>query len=130
VACRLLHIAAMNREQLEARSQAFAVRVLSLCAETRKTPAWENSADQLSSAATSAAANYRASGRARSRKEFVAKLGIVNEESDEAVFWLEVMRDAQIGNCTEVGRLLPEAKELRAIFAASYATARRNRGKT
>ena len=119
----------MNREQLEVRSQAFAVRVVLFCIETRKTPAWQGSADQLSNAATSAAANYRASGRARSRAEFVAKLGIVNEESDEAVYWLEVMRDAQLGDRNEVGLLLPEAKELRAIFAASYATARRNRGK-
>jgi four helix bundle protein len=119
----------MNREQLEARSHAFAVRVVSLCTTTRNTPAWRSIADQLSNAATSTAANYRASGRSRSRAEFVAKLGIVNEESDETVYWLELMRDGEIGDRREVGLLLPEAKELRAIFAASYATARRNRGK-
>jgi four helix bundle protein len=61
--------------------------------------------------------------------EFVAKLGIVNEESDEAVHWLELMRDGQIGDRKAVVRLLPEAKELRAIFATSYATAKRNHGK-
>ena len=119
----------MNREQLEARSHVFAVRVVALCTETRKTSAWQQIADQLSRAATSAAANYRASGRARSRAEFVAKIGIVNEESDETVYWLELMRDAQIGDRKQVGLLLPEAKELRAIFAASYATSRRNRSK-
>jgi four helix bundle protein len=119
----------MNREQLELRSRAFAVRVVSLCKVIRDTPAWRTIADQLSDAATSAAANYRASARARSRAEFVAKLGIVNEESDETVHWLELMRDGQIGDRREVGLLLPEAKELRAIFAASYATARRNHGK-
>jgi four helix bundle protein len=124
--CSLL---GMNREQLELRSRAFAVRVVSLCKATRDTPAWRSIADQLSDAATSAAANYRASARARSRAEFVAKLGIVNEESDETVHWLELMRDGQIGDRREVGLLLPEAKELRAIFAASYATARRNHGK-
>ena len=73
------------------------------------------------------AANYRASARARSRAEFVLKLGIVNEEADESVYWLELMRDGNIGNRKEVGLLLPEAKELRAIFAASYRTARRGR---
>lgn len=119
----------MNREQLETRSHAFVVRVVSLCTETRNTPAWRSIADQLSSAATSAAANYRTSGRARSRAEFVAKIGLVNEESDETVYWLELMRDGQIGDRKQVGLLLPEAKELRAIFAASYATARRNRAR-
>ena len=125
----VLRLSSMNREQLETRSHAFVVRVVSLCTETRNTPAWRSIADQLSSAATSAAANYRASGRARSRAEFVAKIGLVNEESDETVYWLELMRDGQIGDRKEVGLLLPEAKELRAIFAASYATARRNRGR-
>jgi hypothetical protein len=63
--------------------------------------------------------------------EYVAKLGIVNEQSDEAVYWLEVMRDAKIGNCREVALILPEARELRAIFATSYRTAKqgRDRGK-
>ena len=105
----------MNREELETRSMAFSVHVITLCGETRKTPGWRSIADQLRNAATSAAANYRASGRARSRAEFVAKLGIVNEESDETVYWLELMRDGNIGDRREVGLLLPEAKELRAI---------------
>ena len=99
----------MDREQLELRSKAFAVRVIALCSETRKTPGWRNTADQLMDAATSAAANYRASGRARSRAEFVAKLGIVNEESDESVYWLELMRDGNIGDRKQIGLLLPEA---------------------
>jgi four helix bundle protein len=116
----------MNREELETRSRTFAVRVVALCHAARDTPAWRSIADQLSDSATSAAANYRASARARSRAEFVAKLGIVNEESDETVYWLELMRDGQIGDRREVGLLLPEAKELRAIFATSYATAKRN----
>ena len=119
----------MDRPELEDRSKAFAVRIVALCGQTRQNPDWRSIADQLLDAATSAAANYRAAGRARSRAEFVAKLGIVNEESDEAVYWLEVMRDGSVGDRREVGLLLPEAKELRAIFAASYATARRNRGK-
>jgi four helix bundle protein len=117
----------MNREQLELRSKAFAVKTIAFCGETRKTPAWRSMADQLLDAATSAAANYRAAGRARSRAEFVAKLGIVNEESDETVYWLELMRDGNIGDRREVGLLLPEAMELRAIFAASYRTAKRAR---
>jgi four helix bundle protein len=117
----------MDREELERRSHAFAVRIVALCARTRETAAWRSIADQLTASATSTAANYRASSRARSRAEFVSKLGIVNEESDESVYWLELMRDGNIGDRREVGLLLPEAKELRAIFAASYRTARRGR---
>lgn len=123
----MLLVAGMDRAELERRSRGFAVRIVALCSETRKTPGWRSIADQLQDAATSAAANYRASGRARSRAEFVAKLGIVNEESDEAVYWLEIMRDASVGDGREVGLILPEARELRAIFAASYRTAKRGR---
>jgi len=124
---RRASVKVMDRPQMEARSQAFAVRVVTLCTATRENFAWRSIADQLSDAATSAAANYRAAGRARSRKEFVAKLGVANEEGDETVYWLELMRDGNIGDRREVGLLLPEAKELRAIIAASYATARRGR---
>jgi four helix bundle protein len=114
----------MDRPELERRSQAFAAAVVSLCTETRKLPGARNMADQLMDAATSVGANYRASSRARSRAEFVAKLGIVAEEIDESVYWLELMARTNVGDRRTVGLLLPEAKELRAIFAASYRTAR------
>ena len=116
--------AGMDRPELERRSQAFAAAVVSLCTETRKLPGARNMADQLMDAATSVGANYRASSRARSRAEFVAKLGIVAEEIDESVYWLELMARTNVGDPRTVGLLLPEAKELRAIFAASYRTAR------
>lgn len=117
----------MDRPELERRSQAFAAAVVSLCTETRKLPGARNMADQLMDAATSVGANYRASSRARSRAEFVAKLGIVAEEIDESVYWLELMARTNVGDRRTVGLLLPEAKELRAIFAASYRTARRGK---
>lgn len=97
---------------------------MALCAEVRKLPTGRTLADQLLDSATSVGANYRASSRARSRAEFVAKLGIVAEEMDESVYWLELMLRTNLGDPSAVGRLLPEAKELRAIFAASYRTAR------
>jgi hypothetical protein len=56
-------------------------------------------------------------------------MGVVVEEADESVYWLEVALEAQLGDRATVTRLLTEARELRAIFAASYATSRRNRGK-
>ena len=85
-------------------------------------------AEQPQKASSSVAANYRASGRARSRKEFLAKIGVVTEEADEAVFWLEYIRDTNLSAGPQLARLYNEAKELRAIFAASYRTARENLG--
>lgn len=72
------------------------------------------------------AANYRATCRARSRAEFLAKLGIVVEEADETVFWLELMTEAGLTSPTHTHDLLKEANELLAIFAASQVTARAN----
>src|SRR5262249_21169867 len=117
----------MRRPDLEARSKAFAIDVIKFCETLRKNPNARQTADQLQDAASSAASNYRASGRARSRAEFVAKVGISNEESDESVYWLEVLRGARHGDPETVSRLLAEAEELRAIFASSYRTARRGR---
>lgn len=72
---------------------------------------------------TSLGANYRAAGRARSRAEFIAKIGIVVEEADEAVFWLECLIESGIVKEALLRDLLAEANELVAIFAASQRTA-------
>jgi four helix bundle protein len=118
----------MDRRELEARSQAFALAVTRFCEDLRTRPGWRQHSDQLIDAACSAGANYRASGRARSRAEFVAKLGTVNEEIDESVYWLELMVQGQAAESSRLTPLLDEANELRAIFAASYGTARRRTG--
>ena len=77
---------------------------------------------------TSVAANYRAVCRARSRAEFVAKIGIVVEEADETVFWFELLVEAGIVGKRKMQGLLLEGNELLAIFAASHFTAKkRNR---
>ena len=73
---------------------------------------------------TSVGANYRAAGRARSRAEFIAKIGIVVEEADEAVFWLECLIESGIVKEALLRDLLDEANELVAIFEASQRTAR------
>ena len=70
-------------------------------------------------------ANYRAAGRARSKAEFVAKMGIVVEEADETVFWIECLIESGIVKPDLLTDLLSEANELLAIFAASQRTARR-----
>ena len=70
------------------------------------------------------AANYRAVCRARSKAEFIASMGIVVEEADEAILWLELMTESGIVSPAKTDALLQEAKELTAIFAASQRTAR------
>ena len=76
-------------------------------------------------ARTSVAGNYRATCRARSRAEFIAKLGIVLEESDKALFWLELIVDSKMQSRTRVEALMKEADQLTAIFTASLKTAKR-----
>ena len=70
------------------------------------------------------AANYRAAGRSRSKAEFVAKIGVVIEEADETVFWLEMLADSGLVQPQKLTKLQIEANELLAIFAASRRTAR------
>ena len=73
------------------------------------------------------AANYRAAGRARSKAEFIAKIGVVVEEADETVFWLEMLADSGLVSPTKLQNLMAEAIQLLAIFTASRKTARGTR---
>ena len=124
-------ISRMERDDLEGRTAAFAVAIFSLVNTARDKPGGRRPADQLLDCATSVGANYRASARARSRDEFIAKLGVVNEEADEVVYWLQFFKSTNLADDAKVAELLAEAKELRSIFAASCRTAKRNhRGKS
>ena len=76
-------------------------------------------ANQIMRSATSVAANYRAACRARSRAEFIAKIGVVEEEADETAFWLELIIDTSLCEQSQIEPLLKEASELVAIMAAS-----------
>lgn len=114
----------MTPKELKDRTKRFAVDVIRLCRELPPTLDGRRLGQQLIDAATSVAANYRAACRARSRAEFIAKLGIVLEESDESLFWLELMVDANIVTKMRVERLLKEADELTAIFTTSVKTAK------
>jgi four helix bundle protein len=112
---------------LQRRAEAFAVAVVKLCGSLTATPEARNIRDQLSRSATSVAANYRAVCRARSRAEFVAKLGLVIEEADEAHMWLEMIMSLNVSAHADLDRLHREADELTAIFVASRRTASRGR---
>ena len=82
-------------------------------------------ASQLARSGTSVAANYHASCRARSRAEFISKIGVVEEEADETALWLELIIDDKILSQKKITPLLNEANELVAIMAASYISASR-----
>ena len=109
---------------LKQRTKQFALRIIRLCQTLRPSDESRILSNQLLRAATSVGANYRAACRSRSRAEFVAKLGVVLEESDEAVFWLELLVETEIANREKVLPLLDEANELTSIFVASLCTAK------
>jgi four helix bundle protein len=115
----------IRHDDLRVRSKKFALNVIALTEGLPNRPtAWVIS-KQLLRSATSVAANYRAAGRGRSRAEFIAKLGVVVEEADETVFWLELVEEAHLLDGAQVQSLLSEANELLRIFSASYQTARK-----
>jgi four helix bundle protein len=115
---------ATGPEELRIRTKNFAVRVVRLYNSLPYRGAAQVLGKQLLRCGTSVAANYRASCRARSRAEWIAKIGIVVEEADESVFWLEMLLDCEIVPEAKLVELLNEAHELSALFTASQRTAR------
>ena len=112
------------QEQLRNRTKQFALRIIRLFRSLPKSPEGQTLGKQVLRSGTSIGANYRAAGRARSKAEFVSKIGIVVEEADETVFWLECLIESGIVKEAMLKDLLAEANELVAIFAASQRTAR------
>ena len=117
----------MDQIELKKRTKQFAPRVLKLTAALSKTTEARVIQNQLARAGTSVATNYRASCRARSRAEFVAKIGVVIEEADESCFWMKLIIEGKILPATKVNVLLQEANELTAILTASRKTAQDNK---
>jgi four helix bundle protein len=116
----------LQSDQLKQRTMSFALNVLRFIDKIPTTFSGQVISRQLAKSATSVGANYRACCNARSRVEFIAKLGVVVEEVDESVYWLDLMTGAQLLSSSEVFPVRGEAAELRAIFAKSLGTARAN----
>jgi len=114
-------------EELKNRSKQFAIRIVKLFRSLPKTEEARVIGKQVLRSGTSVAANYRAVCRARSKAEFIAKIGVVVEEADETVLWLELLVDTEIVPANRMSSLLSESNELLAIFAASQYTARKRR---
>jgi four helix bundle protein len=112
-------------EELRDRTKAFAVRIVKPYRSLPHTGDSQVLGKQLLRCGTSVAANYRAACRGRSRAEWIAKIGLVVEEADETVFWLEMLSDCDIVSSRRCEDILKEARELSAIFTATQHTAMR-----
>ena len=114
----------MDAEDLKKRTKVFALRILKLAAALPNTIEGKAIRGQIVRAGTSVGANYRAACRGRSKAEFVAKLGVVEEESDESAFWLELIIEGNFLKQRVVQPLLIEATELAKIMARSRLTSK------
>ena len=111
-------------EDLRIRTKQFALRAIKLVEWLPRGKSAEIIGRQLLRSATSVGANYRAAQRARSKAEFRAKLGIVEEECDESSYWLELLHESGIVKLELLENLIGEANEITAMIVASIQTAR------
>ncbi len=121
---------ALSRDEFKRRTFLFGVRVVRLTEALPKTDAARVIGKQLLRCGTSVGANYRAAARARSRADFISKMGIVEEECDEAIYWIEMLCELDLLERKRVEPLLAEANELLSITISSIKTARQNSQKS
>ena len=114
----------MNDAELKQRTKQFALRVIRMSNSLPRKTAADVLGRQLIRSATSVAANYRSACRAKSRADFVAKMAIVEEESDESALWLELLAESEFVVGERLAALRQEAGELTAIAVSSIRTAR------
>jgi four helix bundle protein len=117
----------MTTQELKDRTFKFGIRIVRAVEALAKDDISRALGRQLLRAGTSVGANYRAAARARSRADFIAKLGIVEEECDEASYWMEVIVALKLLKKARLESLRREADELLAIVVSSIKTARRPR---
>jgi four helix bundle protein len=119
----------VNRKALELqqRTQTFAAQVIKFCEALPNGPVCREIVKQLTDAAGAADSNYRATCRARSPDEFIAKVGVAGEEADESKGWLELLVKSGFAKEESARALIQEADELTAIFVASRKTAERRK---
>ena len=122
-----MEVQTMNEEQMKKRTKEFAKSIIKLCRllpDNREGRLIEN---QIFRSGTSIAANYRAVCRARSTADFIAKLAIVEEEADETLFWLEIIKEIKILDDAFIDPLMEENDELIAIIVSSIKTSRKRK---
>jgi four helix bundle protein len=116
----------MNKDDLKARTKRFALAVIKIVDTLPNTTTGRAIGGQLVRSGTSVGSNYRSACRGKSRADFIAKLGIVEEEADESAYWLELILEARLLKEPDVFTLLKEANELTSIITASRITAKKN----
>lgn len=114
----------MNEQDLLRRTKPFGLRCIKLVEALPNSIAGRKIGDQLVRAGTSVGSNYRAACRGRSKPEFIAKLGVCEEEADESAFWMEMIMEAGLLRPARVQPLHGEAEEIRNIMASSRKTAK------
>ena len=114
----------MNREEMKARTKAYANRVVKLCGALPDNWVARRLGDQLLRAGTSVGANYRAVCRAKSQADFINKLRVVEEECDESLFWMELLVDNSLVQEARLRPLMAEGNEILSIVVASAKTVR------
>jgi len=117
----------MTTDELKERTRLFSHRCLDVVDALPGKTSSRTLGNQLARSATSVGANYRAACRSRSKAEFIAKIGLVEEEADECAFWLEMIHERKLIPAKRLEHLLKEASELTAIMAASRKTAKSTR---
>ncbi len=110
----------MNREELKARTKKFALRVMKMTGALPRSVKGKVLANQVLRSATSVASGYRAACRARSKADWIDKIGRILEETDESLLWLELTEEAGLLPARRISALKQEAAELTAIFAAIH----------
>ena len=114
----------MNADDFKQRTKEFALRIIRLVESLPNTRTANTIGNQLVRCGTSVGANYRAACRARSEADFIAKMGIVEEEADESMFWMELLIEAGVTKKELLDNLLQEANEIVAMTVSSINTAR------
>ena len=116
----------MSTDDFRQRTFRFGVRIVRLVQTLTKNDLGRLIGNQLLRSGTAVGANYRAAARARSRADFIAKMGIVEEECDETLYWLEMLVELQLINADRSNELRTEGNEILALVVASVRTARGN----
>jgi four helix bundle protein len=114
----------MDSDDFKKRTRAFALRIIRLAESLPDTPTATVIRNQMLRCGSSVGANYRAACRAKSKPDFISKMGIVEEEADETVYWMDLLIDARVVAPARIANLLSEANEIVSIAVTSINTAR------
>ena len=116
----------MNKDILNTRIKQFVIRVINMVEQLPETKTSRTISGQIMRSATSIGANYRAACRSKSKRDFINKLKIVEEETDVTIYWLELIGDSKQLQTERIKNLKIECEELLSIFVACIKTAKQN----